>query len=59
MKSLPKFRDSKCKWCPKIHSKGRCVRDCPNAASHIYRVSEDEKQVYKKWMDSVRASHAS
>jgi hypothetical protein len=34
LKSLPNFRDTKVKWCPRIHTKGRCVKDCPNAASH-------------------------
>jgi hypothetical protein len=60
LKSLPNFRDTKVKWCPRIHTKGCCVKDCPNAASHkCTHPTTNDKKIYKGWMDSVRASHSS
>jgi hypothetical protein len=57
VKTLPKWRSSDCKWCPKFHINGKCHTRCKDAESHKAKgIKDGEKKTFKGWMDSVRST---
>jgi len=45
-----------CKMCPRWHSRGDCLPDCNNAASHVLcpEILPEKKESYRKYLKRLR-----